>query len=84
MEGQRERERIFLKDVYLFVHERHRDRGRDIGRGRSRFLAGSPMWDLIFRPRIMPWAEGRRSIVEPPIHLERERILSRFHIQHGA
>ena len=27
--------------------ERERERGRDIGSGRSRLLAGSPMWDLI-------------------------------------
>ena len=26
---------------------RRRERGRDIGRGRSRLPAGSPMWDLI-------------------------------------
>ena len=38
--------------IYLFTHERHRKRGRDIGRGRSRFLAESPMWDLIPDPRI--------------------------------
>ena len=36
------------------------------GRGRSRLLAGSPMWDSIPGPGIMPWAEGRRSTAEPP------------------
>ena len=35
---------VFLR-FYLFTHERHRDRGRNIGRGRSRLLVGSPMWD---------------------------------------
>ena len=25
----------------------HRERGRDIGRGKSRLYAGNPMWDLI-------------------------------------
>ena len=30
---------------------RHTERGRDIGRGRSRLLKGSPMWDLIPGPR---------------------------------
>ena len=30
---------------------RHTHRGRDTGRGRSRLYAGSPMWDLILRPR---------------------------------
>ena len=33
----------FLKRFYLFIHESHRDRGRDIVRGRSRLPAGSPM-----------------------------------------
>ena len=33
--------------IYLFIHGRHRDRGRDIGRGRSRLHAGSLMWDSI-------------------------------------
>ena len=42
---------IFLR-IYLLIHERHRERGRDIGRGRSRLLAGSPMWDLILDPGI--------------------------------
>ena len=32
---------IFLK--ILFIHERHRERGRDIGRGSSRLPSGSPM-----------------------------------------
>ena len=36
----------FLKDfIYLFTRDTHR--GRDIGRGRSRLHAGSPMRDLI-------------------------------------
>ena len=35
----------------LFIHERHRERGRDIGRGRSRLPEGSLTWDLIPRPR---------------------------------
>ena len=33
---------LFLR-FYLFTHERHTERGRDIGRGRSRLHAGSPM-----------------------------------------
>ena len=40
---------FFLKD--LFIHERHRKRGRDTGRGRSRLPVGSPMWDWIPGPR---------------------------------
>ena len=40
---------FFLKKdfIYLFIHERHTERGRDTGRGRSRLPAGSPMRDLI-------------------------------------
>ena len=40
---QRERER-----------EKDRERSRDIGRGGSRLYAGSPMWDSIPDPKIMP------------------------------
>ena len=38
--------RFFFK-IYLFIYDRHRERGRDTGGGRSRFHAGSPMWDSI-------------------------------------
>ena len=39
---------IFKKDfIYLFVHERHTERERDVGRGRSRLPVRSLMWDLI-------------------------------------
>ena len=38
---------FFLKIFYLFIHERHRERARDTGRGRSRLYSGSPMWDSI-------------------------------------
>ena len=31
---------FFKKRFYLFIHEKHRGRGRDIGRGRSRLPAG--------------------------------------------
>ena len=34
---------------YSFIHERHRERVRDIGR--SRLPAGSPTWDSIPGPR---------------------------------
>ena len=38
--------RFFKKIFYLSIHERHRQRGRDEGRGSSRFPAGSPMETL--------------------------------------
>ena len=51
----RERERIvFLKIFYLFIHEKHTERGRDTGRGKSRLLTGIAMWDSIPGPRITP------------------------------
>ena len=34
----------------LFIHERHTERGRDIGRGRSRLAAVSLMQDSIPAP----------------------------------
>ena len=42
----------FFKD-YLFICERYRERGKDLGRGRSKLHARSPMWDLIPNPGIM-------------------------------
>ena len=38
---------FFFFKIYLFIHEGHRDRerGRDMGRGRSRLHAGSPTRD---------------------------------------
>ena len=52
-QSEEQNEREFLKSFYLFIHERHRERGRDTGRERSRFPTGSMMWDLIPGPRIM-------------------------------
>ena len=40
---------FFFKD--LFILERHRDRGRDIGKGRSRLPVGNGMRDLIPGPQ---------------------------------
>ena len=41
---------FFVLRFCLFIHERHTERGREIGRGRSRLHAGSPMWDSIPGP----------------------------------
>ena len=49
---------FFLK--ILFIHERHRERGRDTGRERSRLHAGSPMWDSI--PGLQNHALGQRRV----------------------
>ena len=37
---------FFKKRFYLFLHERHTERGRDIHRGWSRLLAGSQLRNL--------------------------------------
>ena len=50
----------FLR-FYLFIHERHTQRGRDISRGRSRLPEGSPMWDSI--PGLQDHALGRRQVL---------------------
>ena len=41
----------FFERFYFFIHERHTERGRDIGRGRSRLPMGSPVWDSIPGPQ---------------------------------
>ena len=41
----------FFFFLRLFIHERHTERRRDTGRGRSRLPAGSPMWDSILGPQ---------------------------------
>ena len=52
---------FFLK--ILFIHERRTERGRDIDRGRSRLLTGSPMWDSI--PGVWDHALSQRQTTEP-------------------
>ena len=48
----------FFKRFYLFINERHRkkerERGTDLGRGRTRLHARSLMQDSIPDPRIIP------------------------------
>ena len=41
---------MLQKNFIYFIHERHTERDRDIGRGRSRLHAQSPMWDSIPGP----------------------------------
>ena len=41
----------FLKRFYLFIHERHTERGRDIGRERNRLPAGE--LDVGLNPRTL-------------------------------
>ena len=39
-----------------------READTDVGRRKSRLLAGSGMWNLIPRPGIMPGAKGRQTL----------------------
>ena len=49
------------------VTERERERGRDIGRGRSRLHAPGARCGIPSRvSRIAPWAKGRRQTAAPP------------------
>ena len=51
----------------MIVTERERERGRDIGRGRSRLHAPGARCGIRFRvSRIAPWAKGRRQTAAPP------------------
>ena len=51
----------------MIVTERERERGRDIGRGRSRLHAPGARCGIRFRvSRIAPWAKGRRQTATPP------------------
>ena len=57
----------FLKIIYLFIRGPERKREReaiDTGRGRSRLLAGSPMWDLI--PGLGSCPEPKVDTLSPP------------------
>ena len=40
----------FLFKIFFIIHEKHRERGRDTGRGRSRLPVGNLMWDSILGP----------------------------------
>ena len=48
------------------MHERHRERGKDTGRGRSRPHAGSPMWDSIPGPQDHTLSRRQTLTAEPP------------------
>ena len=50
----------------VFIHERHRERGRDIGRGRSRLPMGSLIRELIPGPRDHNLSQSRCSTLSHP------------------
>ena len=57
----------FVFRFYLFVYEKHRESGRDIGRGRRRLPAEQGAWWVTWSqdPRITTWSKGRCSTTEP-------------------
>ena len=46
-----------LKILFIYSWKTQREKGKDIGRGRSRLQAGSLMWESIPRTGIMPKAD---------------------------
>ena len=57
---------FFSQRFYLFIHERHTEKGRDTGRGKSRLPVGSPMWDSI--PGLWDQDLSRRQDAQPLSH----------------
>ena len=56
---------FFFKD-YLIIHERHTERGRDMGRERSRLLVRSLMQNSILGPWDHDLSQRQISTTEPP------------------
>ena len=56
---------LFFLRFYLFIN-RHRERGRDTDRGRSRLHAGSPTWDSILGLQDDTPGCRRRQTAAPP------------------
>ena len=60
---------MIFKRFYLFIHVRHRERGRDIGRGRRRLpMVGAQCGTRSKDSGIMPQTKSRCSITEPPTY----------------
>ena len=51
---------IFLRS-YLFVHERHRERGRDQAEGEAGSMQGARRGTRSQDPGVTPWAKGGHS-----------------------
>ena len=61
----------FLKKIYLFIHERHRERKAEPEtepEGEAGSMQGAWCGTPSQDHGIMPWAEGRCSTTEPPRH----------------
>ena len=58
---------LFFLRIYLFIHERYRERGRDIDKREKQVPQGEP--DVGLETRTLgsrAWAKGRCSTTEPP------------------
>ena len=66
---------FFFLRFYLYIHQGHTERGRDTGRGRSRFHAGSLVEDLVLglRPALGSKLTGESASpflpAPPPTHV---------------
>ena len=57
---------FFFLRFYLFIHERHTERGRDTGRGRSRLSEGEP--DTGLNPRTLGSQPELKADAQPLSH----------------
>ena len=65
------------KRFYLFIHKRHTERGRDIGREKNRLLARSPMQDSIPGPRDHDLSQGQTAQLMSHPGIPKDYFLSR-------
>ena len=59
-------QKLFLKIFYLLIHERHREKGRDMAEGEAGSLRGTGCGTQFQDPGTMTWAKGSHSTTEPP------------------
>ena len=58
---------FFFLRLYLLIHERHREREAETqAEGEAGSMQGAQRGTQSRDSRITPWAEGRRSMAEPP------------------
>ena len=61
-----QRTQTFFFRCYLFIHERHTERGKDIGRGETGSVHGTQCRTRSQDPGITLWVKGRCLTTEPP------------------
>ena len=69
---------FFFLSLYLFIHERHPEWGRDTDRGRSKFLTRSLLWDSILGPGSVPEQKLDTQLLSHPVipHLRAPALTS--------